>query len=666
MPSTRSPRARTATLTLLSATCVLFAHGCLDRELAPLTPCLVSGVSDRVEVKNVDSVDLLFMVDNSDSMREEQAALRAQFPKLIRVLTSGDREDGGSTQDFTPPKDLHVAVVSSDLGLGGLDDASGSRCHDLGDDGRLLHEPSPELSDCAASYPPFLSFHAGVDQPAALARDFACIATLGTGGCGFEQQLESPLKALWPSDDPRVTFVPDFAGFGASGQGDAVMGGRPGANAGFLRSDPARPSLLAVVLVTDEEDCSSRELTHLLPDGLLDPADPAQSSILQEGRNVRCQLNPQNLYDTERYVTALRALRPGREDLVLFAAIAGVPPDSVAAVPEGFDHDAVARERFYAGILDHPRMQPEIDTRGTATPFDDAMMPSCETQSGKAFPPRRIVQVARGFGANGMVQSICQDDFGAAMDAIARLISKPFEAGCLPRPLLRDVDGRVDCDVVWELPAAGNAPETSPTECSALPLLLSPEPGAAARTPDARARCRVPQLGVQGQGATRAPVPNATDGRVFSDGWYYDDFSEHVLQSCPIGRRQNIAFSEAARPPTGVAVKLVCWNEQQRLPELRADLALGSAQPGLGDGCRDVVRDGVALGGDAACVVQLANGAQDASMYCHPELNVCVRACASDADCPAAWRCDDRPERAGATAGAAPFCVSPTCGAGGP
>jgi hypothetical protein len=662
MISNCSLRARTAALTLLAVTCALLAHGCLDRELAPITPCLVSGVSDRVEVKNVDSVDLLFMVDNSDSMREEQAALRAQFPKLIRVLTSGDREDGGSTQDFTPPKDLHLGVVSSDLGLGGLDDTTGSRCSELGDDGRLLHATSPELADCAASYPPFLSFHAGVDEPAALARDFACIATLGTGGCGFEQQLESPLKALWPSDDPRVTFVPDLAGFGASGQGDAVMGGRPGANAGFLRSDPLRPSLLAVVVVTDEEDCSSRDLTHLLPDGLLDPADPVQSTIRAEGRNVRCQLNPQNLYETDRYVNALRALRPGRDDLVVFAAIAGVPPDSVATVPAGFDQDEVARERFYAGVLDHPAMQPVVDTRGTDTPLDDAIKPSCETPSGKAFPPRRIVQVARGFGANGMVQSICQDDFSAAMDAIARLISKPFEAGCLPRALTRDVDGRVACDVMWELPRAGTAPTTTPTECSGSPLLLPPEAHEPTRTPDGRARCRVPQLGVQGDGAARQPIANATEGNTFADGWYYDDFSEHVLQSCPAGRRQNIAFSEAARPPTGVTVKLECWNEQQRLPELRSDVALGVSQPGLGDACRDVLRDGVSLSGDAACLVQLASGAQDASMYCHPELNVCVRACSGDRECPAAWTCDRRPERPGATAGAAPFCVSPTCG----
>jgi hypothetical protein len=664
MISLCSHHARTASLVLLTAALTSAASGCMDRELVPLAPCLVSGVTDRVEVQNVDRVDLLFVVDDSESMREEQAALRAQFPKLIRVLTSGDRDDGGDTHDFTPPKDLHLGVVSTDLGLGGFDDALHSGCSDLGDDGRLLHAPSPELSACAPSYPPFLSFHSGVDDPATTAHDFACIASLGTDGCGFEQQLESMLKALWPSDDPRVTFVPDHAGFGASGQGDAVMGGRPGANAGFLRSDAVRgPSLLAVVIVTDEEDCSSRDLTHLLPDGLLDPADADQSTVLAQGRNVRCQLNQQNLYETVRYVNALRALRPGRDDLVVFAAIAGVPPDSVAEVPDDFAHDEVARARFYAGILDHPAMQPTVDTRGTDTPADDTIRPSCETSFGRAFPPRRIVQVAEGFGASGMVQSICQDDFGPAMDAIASLISKPFEAGCLPRPLVRDADGRVSCDVIWELPAAGGAPAGTPTECAASPLLSSPEAGEPPRTLDGRARCRVPQLGVSGNGPDRAPVPTVADGASFAEGWFYDDFSEQVARSCPVARRQRIGWSQAARPPSGVTVKLECWNEQQRLPERREGLAL-APQPAIGDACRDVERAGGVVTGDLACVVELANGELDATMFCHPELNVCVRSCSSDADCPAAWVCDDRSERAGVAAGARPFCVSPTCSAG--
>ena len=42
----------------------------------------------------------------------------------------------------------------------------------------------------------------------------------------------------------------------------------------------------------------------------------------------------------------------------------------------------------------------------------------------RAYPPTRIVEVAKGFGENGLVQSICQDDLGPAVDAIADLITR--------------------------------------------------------------------------------------------------------------------------------------------------------------------------------------------------------------------------------------------------
>src|ERR1700755_240137 len=93
----------------------VLATGCLDRELKPLNPCLVSGVSRKVAVNNVDKVDLLFMVDNSNSMAGEQESLKVQFPKLITVLTSGERMPG-DPNPFPPAKDLHLGVVSSDMG----------------------------------------------------------------------------------------------------------------------------------------------------------------------------------------------------------------------------------------------------------------------------------------------------------------------------------------------------------------------------------------------------------------------------------------------------------------------------------------------------------------------------------------------------------------------
>jgi hypothetical protein len=177
------------------------------------------------------------------------------------------------------------------------------------------------------------------------------------------------------------------------------------------------------VLVTDEEDCSSKDTRHWTPPAFLDPNVPESAALLQQGLNVRCFFNPQNLYVKERYINGLKALRPGNEQLVLFSAIVGVPPDAVAEIPADYATSESARAAFYDVIMNHPRMQPTVDDQGTPEPSDDNLTPSCQSSTGVAFPPRRIVEVAEGFGANGMVQSICQEDLGPAVRAIVDRIA---------------------------------------------------------------------------------------------------------------------------------------------------------------------------------------------------------------------------------------------------
>ena len=394
----------------------------------------------------VTALDLLFMVDNSASMREEQEALRREFPRLIQILTTGD-VDGDSIEDFPPVEDLHLGVVSSDMGLVGIPGIPG--CDGLGDDGIMNNIPDPVVGGCQASYPRFLSYLAGTDDTATVANDFACIASLGTEGCGFEQPLEAVLKGLWPSidvdpetglvrDPNRVLFLGDSMGFGQLGHGDIE-------NAGFLRDTAEQTSALGIVVVTDEEDCSSANTSHFLPDVYLDPDDPDQAELIMQDLNVRCFYNPQNLYPLQRYAPsvageaghpsegALRDLRPGSEQLVLFAAIAGVPQDLVdesARAAVDFS-DEGAREQYYVDILEDYRMQQVVDT--SLPPGEANLIPSCLSDAdhgSRAFPPRRIVEVARRFGQNGIVQSICQSDFGPAIELIAKGLGDTIDRAC--------------------------------------------------------------------------------------------------------------------------------------------------------------------------------------------------------------------------------------------
>jgi hypothetical protein len=637
-------------------TFALLAAGCLERRLEPLTPCLVANVVDEVDASRIDKVDLLFVVDDSISMREEQAALEREFPELIRVLTTGDRDNDGR-QDFSPATDLHIGVVSTNLGVPGVNPPI-DQCEGLGDDGMLNQEPSGAIAGCASEYPRFLSYRTGVSDPQQTASDFACIATLGTGGCGYEQQLEAGLKALWPSaqTDPEdgPFFLQDENGFGGLGQGDQ-------ANLGFIRGESDGLSIVAVVVVSDEEDCSVFSTEHLWPEHLLGADSPYKG----QPPNLRCHLNPDKLQPVHRYVNGLRALRPGHEDLVLFAAIVGVPPDLVR--PEALDlvdfRNATQRDQLYQTILDDERMRhvivdgeqgPSTDLRpscGLGAPPPPPGAPVIAHNGGKADPPRRIVEVARAFGENGLVQSICQDSFTPAMQAIIDLISVRLGPVCLPRRLVRNAQGLVGCKVIWELPPAQSAPAGTPTSCSERPFLSSVEPGEPALSEAGGQRCRVSQVAVQRS--------STLTGMVLADpnthGWFYDDFTPERLEQCRSGHPQRVAFTGEAGPPNGVLVTLDCFEERQ-------SVAGGEDQPVMGDPCDHVERGGRELSGDAACESLLDQG-----LFCHPQLNVCVRGCGAATDCPSAFTCDDRTEtvattRSDARPNGSPYCTNPTCG----
>ncbi len=75
---------------------------------------------------------------------------------------------------------------------------------------------------------------------------------------------------------------------------------------------------------------------------------------------------------------------------------------------------------------------------------------------------------------------------------------------------------------------------------------------------------------------------------------------------------------------------------------------------------------GKPVSGDAAnqvCWVNVktSNGpGVDKRMFCHPQLNTCVRSCSGATDCPSAWVCDTRDTTVAITK--SPICVDPTCG----
>ena len=326
------------------------------------------GLRERVPVTDLD---VLFLVDNSNSMTEEQESFARELPRLVRVLATGDL-DGDGAGDFTPPRSLHFGVVTSDMGTGGFTVPTCSEPN-FGDDGVLRTQGNTSIAGCMASYPNFLEFRADSGAtPEPFAQELRCVAQLGTGGCGFEQQLEAVLKAVTPSTS-GISF-----GMGTTGNGDAE-------NAGFLRPD----AMLAVVVLTDEEDCSAADSELFNP----------SSAVYSGNLNLRCFSYPMAVHPIERYVDGLLALKSDPSQ-VFFAVIAGIPPDLAES------------SATYDAILADDRMQEQVD------PADpNRLRPSCNVPGrGLAFPPRRLVRVAQqleSVGASATLGSICQADYSA-------------------------------------------------------------------------------------------------------------------------------------------------------------------------------------------------------------------------------------------------------------
>lgn len=362
-----------------------------------------SGFGGPVSV-NTSKLDMLFVIDDSGSMSQEQAALRREFPNLIRKLVSGDH-DGDGQSDHKAVTDLHLGVVSSDMGARFV---NGS-CYGLGKDGVLqhAHDPlDPELA-CEPSYPTFLTYEGSTASIEQLSQDFGCIATLGTLGCGYEQHLDAALKAVWPASDSRITFLNEA--------NEPVPGHGDGENAGFLRGSDATPSTLVVVVVADEDDCSTFDHRIFAQDG--DEAIPFQDQPV----NMRCFYNPERLQPLERFLFGFKNLGHAR---VIFAGIVGVPIDLVdAEARANVDFSsASARDAYYEAILADSRMREQPDPDSVIGPNEDLKI-ACESPLGRAYPARRFVSLAKRFGADSLIQSICGESFRTPIDLIVEEVT---------------------------------------------------------------------------------------------------------------------------------------------------------------------------------------------------------------------------------------------------
>jgi len=172
------------------------------------------------EVTECEKMDILFIVDDSGSMAEEQSNLSANFPKFISKIDtfktkSGSKLDWRIAVTTTARNISYTVEMANPFGGPGIS----QKMTEKGDDGAFRMK-----NECGTSK----RWVEKADSNASTA--FQCLAKTGTGGSG----LEMPLYATELALTARMT---------------------DGTNKGFLRDD----ALLAVVILTDEDDCSRED-----------------------------------------------------------------------------------------------------------------------------------------------------------------------------------------------------------------------------------------------------------------------------------------------------------------------------------------------------------------------------------------------------------------------
>jgi hypothetical protein len=392
----------------------------------------------RVAQNLKNKVDVLFMVDNSNSMDAMQDELRMKFFQFFKVFS--DLAAQGTLAD------LHIGVVTSDYGAGAVG-APGCQPSPGGQQGKLQALGADYMKfDSTCKKPNMANFIQyefaanGMDGPnnlpagQDLIKTFQCMASVGANGCGFEHQLESTYAALHNN-------LPE--------------------NAGFLRTD----ALLAVVYVTNEDDASAPPDTNIFDRSRSQYG--YEDSYRQTRYGVLCG-NPPALIpygDSMGDISpCIAAPNPGNSvpdreyDIGRYidfftqpSASGGVKDDPLDVVLVTLDAPATP----FITILSNPGT-PAGTAYAPCSPLNDNANPactpvlqhSCVNPANSHFfgdPAVRLNTVVSA-AMNHNVSSICADDYSSALMNLGHLIVSQLGLGCIPAALPADTTpGMMSC-----------------------------------------------------------------------------------------------------------------------------------------------------------------------------------------------------------------------------
>lgn len=266
----------------------------------------------------VAKIDLLLMVDNSISMSDKQEILQRAVPDIVSRLVnpicvdaagneyppppSGGSCSAGQTRQFNAITDINLGIVSSSLGDAGADvacpqaSAPGYRA-DRVDMAHLMGsvQRSRVQRDTAEG---FLAWRPGTSNLDEFNQDVQqMVRDVGEFGCGWESSLESWYRFLvdpYPYRQLVRVQCPGSTSPGANCVQPATdAGGRMllddtllAQRAAFMRPD----SLLVILLLTDENDCSIQVGNQSWVVVAIDDSRPMfrGSAVCAEDANAKC------------------------------------------------------------------------------------------------------------------------------------------------------------------------------------------------------------------------------------------------------------------------------------------------------------------------------------------------------------------------------------------
>ena len=326
-------------------------------------------------------VDVLFILDNTASMFNKQQNLASSFDAFIHVL-----------DDRLGHDHYHIGIITTGMlspQCPACSPEQASQCiHELGESGAFQYRlGSYEIN---ASGEPIFSFDPDENcRVIKTAAETSCLydeatdqgtVLVGLQGCDYERGLASMRPAL---SDLLNT-----------------------ANMGFLREH----AMLSVVVVSDEDDCGE---VGDITEGIIGADDRLCYYASKEiGPNNTFShpddpaATPYRLTPVDAYYDFLMGLKNHRAGMVKFAAIVGTRD---------------------TGDLDTTTIEYTNDSDPNSRIESVCQTPGCTGDHCEAWPGTRYIRLAQkfGIGKQGFVDTICQTDFSATLEALGEFVYCP-------------------------------------------------------------------------------------------------------------------------------------------------------------------------------------------------------------------------------------------------